>query len=503
MDTLLLVLLISPLVAIFLTYLPKLSADSGELSQKENNFYLWGIGLINSAFIFLLSSIIWLCYNNHTMYFQGMHVLTWDTFWGISLVFGVDGISILLIQLTTFLIPICFLASMASIKNRVQDYIALFFLIEFLCICSFTFLDLILFYIFFEAVLIPMFVIIGIWGSRERKVRAGYQFFIYTLLGSVFMLFAIVIIWSQTGTTNYFALLTTNFSEELQLWLWLAFFGAFAVKVPMVPFHLWLPEAHVEAPTAGSVLLAGILLKLGTYGFMRYSLPLLPIACLFYMPFIFLLCSLGVIYASLTTIRQVDLKKIIAYSSVAHMGIVMLGLFSITPQGLQGSLILMLGHGVVSGALFLCIGVLYDRYHTRILKYYGGLVQVMPMYAVCFIFFTLANIGFPGLSNFVGEFLCFLAAFERNFFASFLAVSGTLFGVGYSMWLANRLLFGNLRIKYIGAYNDLTLVDYIIFLPFIFLTLLMGLYPKVFLDTAYCSIFGILSVYLPIAPLAF
>ena len=493
-NTLLLLLIISPLVAIVSVYLPNLYPSLKERDLSNNSFY-WSIALISSSFIFFLSSVIWLSYNHHTVYFQGLQVFEWDTFGGISLVFGIDGISILLVQLTTFLIPICFLASMASIKTRVQDYIALFFLIEFLCICSFCFFDLLLFYVFFEAVLIPMFVIIGIWGSRERKVRAAYQFFLYTLLGSVFMLFAILLIWSETGTTNYFVLLSTSFSEELQLWLWLAFFCAFAVKVPMVPFHLWLPEAHVEAPTAGSVLLAGILLKLGTYGFMRYSLALLPIASLFYMPFVFVICAIGVLYASLTTIRQVDLKKIIAYSSVAHMGVVMLGLFALTPQGLQGSLILMLGHGIVSGALFLCIGVLYDRYHTRVLKYYGGLVQVMPIFASLFIFFTLANIGFPGLSNFVGEMLCFIAIFERNFFVAFLAVGGTLFGVGYSMWLANRLLFGPLRVVS-AAYHDLTLVDVVIFTPFVFLTLLMGIYPKLFLDTSYVSVLGIMSIYL-------
>lgn len=432
---------------VLILVIPVLSIFFIALLPEDKPNLIWNWALVLSSFIFFLSSILWLAYsynNGISANFlekdliQGVFLIIplfdinqgWDLFLEIQPFIAIDGVSILLIELTTFLIPVCFLTSISSIKSKVKEYIILFFMIELLCICTFTFLDLFLFYIFFESVLIPMFVIVGIWGSRSRKIRAAYQFFLYTLLGSIFMFFALLYIKSVLGTTNYIVLLNLMplIDESTQLLLWLSFFCAFAVKVPMIPFHLWLPEAHVEAPTAGSVILAGILLKLGTYGFLRFSVPLFPVPSFFFMPFIFLLCSIGSIYASLTTLRQVDLKKIIAYSSVAHMSVVMVGLFALTPQGLQGSLSLMLGHGVVSSALFLCVGVLYDRYHTRIVKYYGGLMQVMPNFSLFFLFFTLANIGFPGLCNFVGEFLCFLGAFERNAVASFFLFNGDFRG---------------------------------------------------------------------------
>jgi proton-translocating NADH-quinone oxidoreductase chain M len=495
---------------VLILVIPVLSIFFIALLPEDKPNLIWNWALVLSSFIFFLSSILWLAYsynNGISANFlekdliQGVFLIIplfninqgWDLFLEIQPFIAIDGVSILLIELTTFLIPVCFLTSISSIKSKVKEYIILFFMIELLCICTFTFLDLFLFYIFFESVLIPMFVIVGIWGSRSRKIRAAYQFFLYTLLGSIFMFFALLYIKSVLGTTNYIVLLNLMplIDESTQLLLWLSFFCAFAVKVPMIPFHLWLPEAHVEAPTAGSVILAGILLKLGTYGFLRFSVPLFPVPSFFFMPFIFLLCSIGSIYASLTTLRQVDLKKIIAYSSVAHMSVVMVGLFALTPQGLQGSLSLMLGHGIVSSALFLCVGVLYDRYHTRIVKYYGGLMQVMPNFSLFFLFFTLANIGFPGLCNFVGEFLCFLGAFERNAVASFFCLMGTLGGVGYSMWLANRLVFGQLRAYYISTFTDLSLLEYFMFLPFIFLTLVLGVYPSIILDTADPAIFDL------------
>lgn len=309
----------------------------------------------------------------------------------------------------------------------------------------FCMLDLLLFYVFFESVLLPMFLIIGVWGSRERKIRAAYQFFLYTLIGSLFMLLAILLIYFQTGTTDLQVLFVSEFSLQRQLLLWFAFFASFAVKVPMIPVHIWLPEAHVEAPTSGSVILAGVLLKLGTYGFVRYSIPLFPEASVYFTPLIYTLSIIGVIYASLTTLRQIDLKKIIAYSSVAHMGFVTLGLFSLNVQGIEGALFLMLSHGFVASALFLCIGVLYDRTHTRLVKYYGGLVHVMPLFSVFFLIFTMGNLSLPGTSSFVGEFLILVGVFQTNPFVATFAATGMILGGAYSIWLYNRVVFGNLK----------------------------------------------------------
>jgi proton-translocating NADH-quinone oxidoreductase chain M len=354
-------------------------------------------------------------------------------------------------------------------------------------------LDLLIFYVFFESVLIPMFLIIGVWGSRERKIRAAYQFFLYTLFGSVLMLLAILLIHFQTGTTDYQILLATEFSEKRQLLLWLAFFASFAVKVPMVPVHIWLPEAHVEAPTAGSVILAGILLKLGTYGFLRFSIPMFPEATLFYTPLIYTRSVIAIIYASLTTLRQVDLKKIIAYSSVAHMNYVTLGIFSLNLQGIEGSLLLMFSHGLVSSALFLCVGCLYERSHTRLVKYYGGAVQTMPIFSLIFLFFTLGNISLPGTSSFVGEFLILAGAFQTNPFAGTLAASGMIFGTAYSMWLFNRVIFGNIKTQSFSSFADLNRREVYMFLPFIFGVLWMGLYPEMFLEGMHVSVANLIQ----------
>jgi proton-translocating NADH-quinone oxidoreductase chain M len=357
----------------------------------------------------------------------------------------------------------------------------------------FTVLDLLFFYIFFESVLIPMFLMIGIWGSRARKVRAAYQFFLYTLLGSLFMLLAILTIAFETGTTDYQVLLTTEWSESRQIFLWLAFFASFAVKVPMVPFHIWLPEAHVEAPTAGSVMLAGVLLKLGTYGFIRFSIPLFPEASAYFTPFMFTMSVVAIVYTSLTTLRQGDLKKIIAYSSVAHMGFVTLGLFTGNVVGLEGAMMIMLSHGWVSSALFLCVGVLYDRYHSRMVKYYQGLTQVMPLFAFVFVFFSMANLGFPGTSSFVGEFMSLAGAFEANVTVAILAAIGTVLGAAYSVWLCNRVLFGPLQTEVLSGYSDLCRREVAIFLPLMFMTLWMGIYPQVFLQPMHLSILHILA----------
>ncbi|XP_035819506.1 NADH-ubiquinone oxidoreductase chain 4 [Zea mays] len=331
-------------------------------------------------------------------------------------------------------------------------------------------------------------IIIGVWGSRQRKIKAAYQFFLYTLLGSVFMLLAILLILLQTGTTDLQILLTTEFSERRQILLWIAFFASFAVKVPMVPVHIWLPEAHVEAPTAGSVILAGILLKLGTYGFLRFSIPMFPEATLCFTPFIYTLSAIAIIYTSLTTLRQIDLKKIIAYSSVAHMNLVTIGMFSLNIPGIGGSILLMLSHGLVSSALFLCVGVLYDRHKTRLVRYYGGLVSTMPNFSTIFFFFTLANMSLPGTSSFIGEFLILVGAFQRNSLVATLAALGMILGAAYSLWLYNRVVSGNLKPDFLYKFSDLNGREVFIFLPFLVGVVWMGVYPKVFLDCMHTSV---------------
>jgi NADH-ubiquinone oxidoreductase chain 4 len=363
-----------------------------------------------------------------------------------------------------------------------------FLICESFMIAVFCMLDLLLFYVFFESVLIPMFIIIGVWGSRQRKIQAAYQFFLYTLLGSVFMLLAILFILSQTGSTDLQILLTTEFSERRQILLWIAFFASFSVKVPMIPFHIWLPEAHVEAPTAGSVILAGILLKLGTYGFLRFSIPMFPEATLYFTPFVYALSVIAIIYTSLTTIRQIDLKKIIAYSSVAHMNFVTIGMFSLNIQGIEGSILLMLSHGLVSSALFLCVGALYDRHKTRLVKYYGGLVSTMPMFSTILLFFTLANMSLPGTSSFIGEFLILVGAFQRNSLVATLAALGMILGAAYSLWLYNRVIFGNFKPKFLQKFSDLNRREVLIFLPFVVGIIWMGVYPEVFLECMHTSI---------------
>ena len=360
-------------------------------------------------------------------------------------------------------------------------------------IAVFSVLDLLLFYIFFESVLIPMFIIIGVWGSRERKIRAAYQFFLYTLFGSLLMLLAVLLIYFQAGTCSLETLYTTSWSEKRSLLLWLAFFASFAVKVPMVPVHIWLPEAHVEAPTAGSVLLAGIMLKLGTYGFLRFSIPIFPYASIYFTPLVYTMSCIAIIYTSLTTVRQVDLKKIIAYSSVAHMNFVTLGLFSLNAQGIEGSIMLMLSHGIVSPALFLLVGALYDRHKTRLLRYYGGAARNMPMFAILMLFFTMANISLPGTSSFVGEFLVLTGTFQNNTFAAIMAATGMVLGAAYALWLCNRVIYGFQKPGYISAWSDLSRREFFMFLPFVFLVLYIGILPEPFLDVLRSSVGNVLQ----------
>ena len=442
---------------------------------------------------FLLSLMMWMSFDNSSSRFQFVESFDWIESSNIIFYLGVDGISLFFILLTTLLIPICLLASWDAIKFNEKEYFIAFLAMEALVVAVFCVLDIILFYVFFESVLIPMFIIIGVWGSRERRIRAAYMFFLYTLLGSVLMLLAILYIYYQAGTTDYQILLTTTFDPEVQKLLWLAFFASFAVKVPMLPVHIWLPEAHVEAPTAGSVILAGILLKLGSYGFLRFSLPLFPYASVYFTPLIYAFACVAVIYTSLTAIRQTDLKRIIAYASVAHMNLVLIGMFVYNLQGLEGSILQQLSHGLVSGALFLCVGVVYDRHHTRLIKYYSGLAHTMPIYVAIFMFFSMANIALPGTSSFVGEFLILAGAFQTNTTVCVLSATGMILGGGYSLWLFNRVAFGNIKVQYMKAFSDVDKREFATLLPLILLTLVMGIYPEIFLDPMHLSCSNLLA----------
>lgn len=448
--------------------------------------------LYTSLVVFIISLYLWAAFDNSTAKFQFVECYEWIGLSNINFYLGIDGISLFFVILTTLLIPICILASWEAIKTNIKEYMIAFLLLESFVIAVFCLLDLILFYVFFEAVLIPMFIIIGVYGSRERKIRAAYMFFLYTLLGSVLMLLAILWIYFHAGTTDYQILLTTEFDEDVQKFLWLAFFASFASKVPMVPVHIWLPEAHVEAPTAGSVILAGILLKLGTYGFLRFSMPLFPYATNYFTPLVYTFACIAIVYTSLTAIRQTDLKRIIAYSSVAHMNLVMVGLFTLNSQGIEGAILQQLSHGLVSGALFLCIGVIYDRHHTRLIKYYGGLAHTMPLYIMIFLFFTMANIALPGTSSFVGEFLILAGSFQANTTVCFLAATGMVLGGCYSLWLFNRVAYGNIKIQYISQFGDMNRREFATFLPLVILTLVMGVYPEIWLDPMHVSVQNLL-----------
>lgn len=364
--------------------------------------------------------------------FQEIYTFTLYSTYDLTITFGFDGLSYVFIMLTAFIFPICF-TMVYEIEYRQPFLVLLLASMEVLLVLTFYTTDLLWFYVFFEGLLIPMFLMIGIWGARERKIKAAYYFFLYTLFGSFFLLFGILYLYFITGSTNYFVLLNTALAADQQILLWICFFFAFAVKMPLFPVHIWLPEAHVEAPTIGSMLLASLLLKLGGYGFLRFSLPMLPIGSAYFSPLVSTCALLGVVYASLSTLRQIDLKRIIAYSSVAHMSVVMVGLFSYTQQGVEGAIYLMIGHGVVSAALFFCVGVLYDRTHTRLLRYYGGVASVMPLFAAAFFLFTLANMGFPGTSNFIGELLIFLGAMSSNSAVLLFVTSGIVLSAVYSI----------------------------------------------------------------------
>jgi NADH-quinone oxidoreductase subunit M len=406
---------------------------------------------------------------------------------------GVDGISLPFVILTTALMPICILASWTSIQTRVKEYMIAFLVLETLMVGTFSALDLMLFYLFFEGGLIPMFLIIGVWGG-PRRVYASFKFFLYTLLGSVLMLLAIMAMYWDAGTTDIPTLLRHGFPLALQKWAWLAFFASFAVKLPMWPVHTWLPDAHVEAPTAGSVILAAILLKMGGYGFLRFSLPMFPSASHDFAPLMFTLSVVAIVYTSLVALMQEDVKKLIAYSSVAHMGFVTMGIFALTPQGVAGGIFQMISHGIVSGALFLCVGVVYDRMHTREIAFYGGLVNRMPLYAAVFMVFTLANVGLPGTSGFVGEFLSLIGTFKTNNAVATIATLGVILSAAYALWLYRKMIFGNLKPALVGI-KDIGWREMLIFTPLVTLTILFGVAPKPVLDMSAASVGQLLDNY--------
>ena len=438
--------------------------------------------LLVSMATFLVSLLLWVNFDPTKASFQFEENRVWVPALKIGYHVGIDGISLFFVLLSTLLTPICILASWESIQVRVKEYMIAFLVLEIFMVGMFCALDLALFYVFFEGVLIPMFLIIGVWGGK-RRVYAAFKFFLYTLLGSVLILLSIIAVYWQIGTTDLpTAMEKLNLPFQWQFWLWLAFFASFAVKVPMWPVHTWLPDAHVEAPTAGSVILAGVLLKMGGYGFLRFSVPLFPEASQYFAPLVFGLSCVAVVYTSLVALVQEDMKKLIAYSSVAHMGLVTIGIFVMNTQGVEGSIIQMLSHGIVSAALFLCVGVVYDRMHTREIAAYGGLVHRMPRYAFTFLFFTLASVGLPGLSGFVGEFLVLIGAFKANTWVAFLAATGLILGAAYALWLYRKIVFGELTKDSLKGILDMNRREIVVFLPLVLITIWMGVYPNSFLD---------------------
>ncbi|MEP9371697.1 NADH-quinone oxidoreductase subunit M [Mesorhizobium sp. KR1-2] len=473
-----------PLVGAFLILL--IREDSEAARRNIRN-----VALLTTAFTFFLSIFIWTGFDYSNPGFQMVEQANWIG-GGISYHMGVDGISMLFVILTTFLMPIAILASWDSIQTRVKAYMIAFLILETLMIGVFCALDLVLFYVFFEGGLIPMFIIIGVWGGK-RRVYASFKFFLYTLLGSVLMLLAIMAMYWDAGTTDIPTLLAHHFPASMQTWLWLAFFASFAVKMPMWPVHTWLPDAHVEAPTAGSVILAAILLKMGGYGFLRFSLPMFPDASLYFQPLVFALSVIAIIYTSLVALMQEDMKKLIAYSSVAHMGFVTMGIFAMNTQGIQGSLFQMLSHGLVSGALFLCVGVVYDRMHTREISAYGGLVNNMPKYAVAFLIFTMANVGLPGTSGFVGEFLTLIGAFRANTWVALFAATGVILSACYALWLYRKIIFGALTKDSLKGLLDLSFREKAIIYPLVVLTIFFGVYPAPVFDVTAASVQSLIS----------
>ena len=451
------------------------------------------VALFISLFNFLLSLYLWYIFDNTVSEFQFVENRNWIPGF-INYKVGVDGISILFIILTTFITPLCIISVNNTVTNRLKDFLIAILLMETLMIGVFCSLDLVVFYLFFEGGLIPMFLIIGIWGG-EKRVYSAFKFFLYTLLGSVLMLIAIISIYWLTGTTDVEKLYEIGINTKYQNLLWLAFFSSFAVKTPMWPVHTWLPDAHVEAPTVGSVLLAAIILKMAGYGFIRFSLGLFPIASEYFIPLIYLLSLIAIIYTSLVALMQEDMKKLIAYSSVAHMGFVTLGIFTMTQQGIEGSIFQMISHGLVSAALFLCVGVIYERMHTRLISKYGGLVSIMPKYAILLMIFTLAAIGLPGTSGFVGEFLILIATFKKNFLVATIASFGIILAAAYMLWLYKRVVFGKLINDDLKKIIDLKKPEIIILWSLAIPTILFGFYPEPLINTIEVSVSNVIESY--------
>ena len=451
------------------------------------------VALLASGATFLASLAVWYQFDPTSADMQLVEKREWFGEGSFSYHLGIDGISLFFVLLSTFLTPLCILAS-GAIKTRVKEYMIAFLVLETLMVGMFAALDIMLFYVFFEGVLIPMFLIIGVWGG-PRRVYAAFKFFLFTLLGSVLMLLAIIAMYWQAGTSNIPELMAFGFDRDLQLWLWLAFFASFAVKVPMWPVHTWLPDAHVEAPTAGSVILAGVLLKMGGYGFLRFSIPMMPEASAYFAPMVFALSIVAVIYTSLVALAQTDMKKLIAYSSVAHMGFVTVGIFAMNQQAVSGAIFQMLSHGVVSGALFLCVGVVYDRMHSREIATYGGLVHRMPRYAAVFMLFTLASIGLPGTSGFVGEILVMMGVFRVNTWVAALIALGVILGAAYMLYLYRRVIFGALVKEELKTILDLNRREIMVFTPLVLVVLWMGIWPMHFLGPIEASVINLLEQY--------
>ena len=462
-------------------------------SKSNNHLTIKYLAIFVSFANFILSLYLWYLFDPSTAEFQFLEEQSWIKGF-INYKVGIDGISVLFIILTAFITPLCVVSVNSNIKYRLKDFLVAILVMESLMIGVFCSLDLVIFYLFFEGGLIPMFLIIGIWGG-ERRVYSAFKFFLYTLLGSILMLVAIISIYWITGTTDITYLYSLGIDEKYQYLLWLAFFSSFAVKTPMWPVHTWLPDAHVEAPTAGSVLLAAILLKMAGYGFIRFSVGLFPIASEYFIPLIYILSLIAIVYTSLVALMQEDMKKLIAYSSVAHMGFVTLGIFTFTQQGLEGSIFQMISHGLVSAALFLSVGVIYERMHTRLIANYGGLVSVMPKYAIVLMVFTLGAVGLPGTSGFIGEFLILIGAFKKSFLVATIASIGVILSAAYMLWLYKRVVFGEIQKNEIKKLTDLNKSEIFILYSLVFLIVFFGFYPEPLLSTTQISVENLIEMY--------